>query len=247
VWQRRQFTLPWIGGDYVILTPKDMLTRDENWINKRDLVRSFDQLPIAIPDGQLRAQVSNYFERALIRRHDREPTQKERAAAAASTILQFPQLIDYYIRLKEQRGEQAESISSERVFDTERIFIHQLREFRALLLTQTRFYSLGHDTYEEAHARLAYLKDVIENKGGHRIFYNAGQPVIRRETDPQIMYRLVWFGSPSDVSTEVNCSGLHSSAAGLAIIANFGSRSVRLSGPLGSRCVILGSRYVRRT
>jgi hypothetical protein len=31
-----------------------------------------------------------------------------------------------------------------------------------------------------------------------------------------------------------NCSGLHSSAAGLAIIANFGSRSMRLSGRPGS-------------
>jgi hypothetical protein len=38
------------------------------------------------------------------------------------------------------------------------------------------------------------------------------------------------------------CSGLQSSAAGLAIIANFGSRSVRLSGPSGSGSVILGSR-----
>ena len=44
-----------------------------------------------------------------------------------------------------------------------------------------------------------------------------------------------------------SCSGLHSSATGLAIIANFGSRSVRLSGRSGSCSVILGSRYLRRT
>ena len=43
------------------------------------------------------------------------------------------------------------------------------------------------------------------------------------------------------------CSGLQSSVAGLAIIANFGSRSVRLSEATGSRSVIPGSRYVRRT
>jgi hypothetical protein len=50
---------------------------------------------------------------------------------------------------------------------------------------------------------VAFLKDVIENKGGHRIFYHEGLP-IEREKDLQILYRLVWFGSPSDVGTEAN-------------------------------------------
>ena len=44
-----------------------------------------------------------------------------------------------------------------------------------------------------------------------------------------------------------SCSGLHSSARGRAIIGDFGSRSVRLSGAAGARCVILGASYVRRT
>jgi hypothetical protein len=51
--------------------------------------------------------------------------------------------------------------------------------------------------------RLTYLKDAIENKGCHRLFYVAGQPV-KREVDLQIMYRLVWVGTPSDVTTEAN-------------------------------------------
>jgi hypothetical protein len=55
----------------------------------------------------------------------------------------------------------------------------------------------------QAHKRLAYLKDVIENKGGNRLFYNSGKPV-QREKDLQILYRLVWIGTPSDVSTEVD-------------------------------------------
>ena len=46
--------------------------------------------------------------------------------------------------------------------------------------------------------------------------------------------------------TTDNCSGVHSSAGGRAIIANFGSRYVRLSERLGSRCMILGASSVRR-
>jgi hypothetical protein len=48
-----------------------------------------------------------------------------------------------------------------------------------------------------------FLKDVIENKVGHRLFYVRGRP-IRREEDLQILYRLTWLGTPSDVSREVN-------------------------------------------
>jgi hypothetical protein len=47
------------------------------------------------------------------------------------------------------------------------------------------------------------LKDVIENKGGHRLFYHDGVAV-EREKDLQVLYRLVWFGTPSDVGAEVN-------------------------------------------
>jgi hypothetical protein len=203
VWESKQYTLPWIDGDYVILSPKDLLTRDENWINKTDLLRRFEDIPPAIPDAQLRALVSNYFGRMLPRHPRREPNQKEYAEAARRTILEFPQLIDYYICSKEQRGEDASSIASEKVKATEQFLIVQLKELRRLLESETQFYALLGNTYKEAHERVAFLKDVIENKGGYRLFYRAGEP-IQREVDLQIAYRLVWYGTRSDVSTEVN-------------------------------------------
>ena len=47
------------------------------------------------------------------------------------------------------------------------------------------------------------MKDIIENKGGHRFFYHDNEP-IRKESDVQLLYRLTWFGTPSDISREVN-------------------------------------------
>jgi hypothetical protein len=47
------------------------------------------------------------------------------------------------------------------------------------------------------------LKDVIENKDGYKIFYLKGKP-IERESDLQILYRLTWLATPSDVNREVN-------------------------------------------
>src|SRR5208283_5829276 len=92
-WRRAAYKLPVANGDFVILTPRDMLTRDENWINRGDLIRDFEQIPVAIPDAELRGQVFNYFQHVLPRPRDREPSQQERAAAVADTLLQFPLLI----------------------------------------------------------------------------------------------------------------------------------------------------------
>lgn len=209
-WMRAKYKLPWVNGDYVILTPKDILTRDENWINKGDLIHSFEDVPTAIPDVELRASVFNYFESQLRRKppekgkEPKEPTAQERAEAVVATMRQYPQIIDYYIKLKEQTGDDASDISSEKVMAIEFLFIEQLCALQTLLIQNTDYYKTGRTTYEEAHARLAYLKDAIENKGGHRFFYDDQGKPIEREKDLHVLYRLVWFGTPSDFGAEAN-------------------------------------------
>ena len=222
-WARKKYKLPFVNGDYIVLTPRDMLTRDENWINRPDLIEQFEEIPEAIPDQQLRAAVFGYFKDELWRRvkpapsakpdprrrrqrkpKEPKPTQKDRSAAALLTMQKFPQIIDYFIRLKEIRGDQAKDVSEERVFSIEYMFIEQLQQLQAVLTAQTDFYKIGRSTYEEAHARLAYLKDVIENKGGQRFFLDDKGVPIEREKDLHVLYRLVWFGTPSDISAEVN-------------------------------------------
>jgi len=203
-WEAFEYDLPWVEGDYVLLTPKDLLTKDDTWINKTDLVEDFERLPDAIPNQELRAQINNYFLRQLPRRRDdKEPTKQERRAAVVGTILQFPVLIDAFIRYKEDHGEQAENISNARVEFSENFYVWQLGALSSQLARETNFYQLRGDTYQEAHERIAYLKDIIEDKGGHKMFYVRGRP-IQREEDVHIMYRLCWYGTPSDVSREVN-------------------------------------------
>ncbi|MCA0031300.1 hypothetical protein [Mesorhizobium sp. B263B2A] len=220
-WSRGRYKLPWVNGDYVILTPRDVLTRDENWINRDDLVTGFEEIPEAIPDAQLRAAVFNYFELELRRRtkveeapdsrrgrrrprREKKPSQKERSAAVVATMQRFPQIIDYYIRLKEMRGDEAKDVSEEKVLAIEYLFIEQLQKLQSVLMAETDFYKIGKTTYDEAHARLAYLKDVIENKGGHRFFYDDKGEPFEREKDLHVLYRLVWFGTPSDAGAEAN-------------------------------------------
>ncbi len=205
-WERRKYVLPWLNGDHILLTPKDMLTRDDNWINRSDLIGKFEEIPTAITDATLRAAVSNYFYRALAARKkpNKHPSRGERDEAAAETIRQFPALIDYYIKFKEMRGDDAAQLSTERVLLTELQFSKRLREILHPLLSQTDFYKIAGGTYAEAHTRLAFLKHVIEDMGGWRIFYDDQGNAFGRERDLQILYRLVWFGTPSNVGAEAN-------------------------------------------
>ncbi|MCO5066116.1 MAG: hypothetical protein M9924_17115 [Rhizobiaceae bacterium] len=205
-WQRRNYRLPWYNGDYILLTPKDMLTRDDTWINRADMISGFEQIPEAIPDAQLRASVSNYFSLALSRRHKpkKPPTAKERHAAAAETIHRFPELIDYYIKLKEMNGDSAADISAEKVLLTEIFFSKRMQEIVQPQLEQTDFYQIAGGTYAEAHTRLAYLKHAIEDQGCWRIFYDKNSRPVERERDIQILFRLVWFGTRSDIGPEAN-------------------------------------------
>jgi hypothetical protein len=167
------------------------------------MIRDFESIPVAIPDAELRGQVFNYFERILAEKGERVLTQKDKDEAAIRTIMSFPELVDYFIKLKEASGDEATDISSEKVIETKQVFETQVKELQQRLAAHTLFYKTGKSTYDETHKRLAYLKDVIENKGGHRIFYRDGVAV-QRESDLQIMFRFVWFGSPSDVGTEAN-------------------------------------------
>lgn len=199
VWESKSFKLPWDGKDCVILTPKDMLTKDENWINRNGLIRSYDEIVTSVPNDQLRAQINNYFASKL----PEDFSKKEEEAARVDVIRAFPELIEYYIRYKEANGEEAEAYSDLKVAESERLYIEQLREFVEELVTNTRFYERTGTTHDEARSRVMFLKDVIENKGGHHLFYANGEP-IRREKDLQLLFRLTWFASLSDVSREVD-------------------------------------------
>ncbi len=198
-WESGNYELPWFWDDYVILTPKEILTRDDTWINKTDLVTQFAEIPEAIPNEQLRAEVNNYFRSQLTKGY----TQKDERAAAGNTILHFPQLIDYFIKAKEDKGDRAQSISSEKVRQSEQLYGRQFKELARQLAKLTNFYELQGDTYAEARQRIEYLKNVIENNDGYRLFYVKGKP-IEREEDVHILYRLTWFASQSDLNSEVN-------------------------------------------
>lgn len=197
-WKPGSFVLPVVNGDYVLLTPKEILTRDDAWINQGDMLDQFLSVCQGIPDAALRQQVNEHFYSQINKR----TTEKERKAAALNTIEKFHELLDVYIRWKEDHASEAHKQSGAKVRETEQQFVENIRDLLEHYLAGSEFYTYG-NSYDESLKRVHYLKHVIEDNGGHRIFYVDGKP-IQRETDLHIMYRLTWFNTELAVDTEVN-------------------------------------------
>jgi len=199
VWIDGQFDLPWFVDDYVLLTPEDLLTKDDIWINKEDLRKDFPTIRDAVENDSLRSQIEAYFIKALPEDH----TAKEEREAIEKTLRRFPQLIDHYIRDKENRGNEAIEQSREKVTEAELRFIENLGKLASLIAAASPFYTSPSKTLDETRRKITYLKEVIEDQDGYRLFYVNGQAV-KREKDLQILFKLVWEGSPSSADAEVN-------------------------------------------
>lgn len=212
-WMPKSFTLPFYRNDYVILTPKDLLTKDENWINSHDLRGNFLGICASIPNDQLRGDINRYYRSQLPapvligkgrKRRYKNPSQKDIAIAVNKTLHEYPVVLNYYIKGKEENKEKAKSTSQGKVQEVEIIFKNNVQQLIAQLHDDTEFYQIqAESSYDEAMKRIEFMKDVIENKDGYRLFYCKGEP-IKREADLQIIYRLTWFSSPFDVNREVN-------------------------------------------
>lgn len=203
-WMPKEYRLPFIFDDYVILTPIDILTKDENWINSSDLKGSFDRIVNSISNSQLRGEISNYFRKNLpIKEDNKKHTQKEKRIAIDKTIKEFPQVADQFVKLKEENKIGAVSYAKEKVDFVHDFFVEKV-SFLADKLSETSFYKIPHTTaFEEAMKRLLFFKDVIEKHDGYKFFYKDGLP-IKRESDLQLIYRLTWYASPYEVSREPN-------------------------------------------
>jgi len=198
-WMRREFLLPTKDNDFVLLTPKEILTKDDTWINKTDMVGNFQNIASSIPNDQLRAQINDYLPRVL----PDNPSKKEYMQGIIKAINKFPSYIDYYIKYKEDTGDEATQISHIKVKETEELFNQKVNQFVVRLANETDFYNTESNSYNATYQRVLFLKQVIENNDGYKIFYLKNKP-IKREQDLQLLFRLTFFATSYDVNSEVN-------------------------------------------
>lgn len=210
-WAARAYTLPWLEGtvgtdgrkrpaDFVILTPLNLLTKDETWINRSDMLERFDELPMALADDMQRGQINNYFQRQL----GVDPTKEEVLAARASTIAAFPELVDYYIALKEDEEEQASAVSIEKTRDTQALLRDQVQAAARDLQNKTNLFAVPWTSYDEARQAVDTFKYYVEHQDGYTVINRGNGQPFASEKEVQAFFGLLLQPSRFDVNREVN-------------------------------------------
>ncbi len=115
-WRSKIYTLPCFNDDYVLLTPKSILTRDDTFINRSDMIRNLGMIAPSIGDEALRFELNNYFKLVLSKKK-KEMSNTEKGHAALELIRRHPKLIDYYLKYKEDKEKEATSISMVLVYN----------------------------------------------------------------------------------------------------------------------------------
>jgi len=200
VWRDKEYYLPVYEDDYVLLSPRDMLTRDDTWISHRGLMRSFNRLPLTIGDAALRSRLSDLIESVCDSRRKISETAKRQAYQAF--LEAHPEIADWYIKDQEDHKEEALQTLTERINETETIFV---KETRAAVseLSDAGFYDKALSSVEEARQKIGFFKTYIEDQDGYRLFYDKKGKRLS-ETHMHLAFRLLWYGSDKDVNREVN-------------------------------------------
>jgi len=98
IWIPRTFILPYFyieDGDYILLTPLDILTKDDAFISHNDLTHQFRKITSALENSSLRDAINTYFRKRL----PRVPNAKSTEAAINATIQQYPVILDNVTQL----------------------------------------------------------------------------------------------------------------------------------------------------
>ena len=192
-WSSKTYKLPCYRGDFVLLTPMDLLTKDEIWINRQGMQGSFDHIVSSLPNEQIRSKVRQYLKSKLTP-NSKNPEIK-RVRAEAFTI--FPELVDQYIALRERQGAQATSTSKEKVELVRTVFVEQLRKLVENHLTPSKFFEPQEDIASTRAHRLAVLRKVFSEPAALDLLCLQRRPP-QSESELQMLMHMLWSARIGD-------------------------------------------------
>lgn len=214
----KEYMLPYFinnkGKDeYVLLTPADILREDEPSINRLDFYNSHGRIRASIDNNVLRAYVNNYIFEA-VRRYEEQQKRKKRPArersiskiekdAFAELTHEYPELYDYYIKLRESDTDDIRAKSSNEVNLQLQKFLVNTQELINSIIVNGYKIDESLSAREEAITRLKFFKHVIEDCDGYKNFYYSGQRISSGD-DIRRMFRLVWYDTTYKVDFDTN-------------------------------------------
>jgi len=205
LWEDSRFRLPFLETDnkkdFVLLVPQDILTREESWISKNDFLQNDARIFSTIDNEELRAKLNKYFYDNLLTKLDKDKklikdeSKKSKKTALIKTVQEYPEVLDYYIKLKEQESEIA--LGTHIAVPDEVNFYFDTEQIQSKLSSK----QFGEITsINDCVDRIKFFKQTLESNSGDLNIKDTRL----QEKQLQLMFKMTTFGSLFDYNSEVN-------------------------------------------
>ncbi len=205
LWEDRKFKLPFFvhnsKTEFVLLVPQDILTKEDTWISKNDFLHNSTDIFSTINNEELRTKLNKYFHDSLLTKLNkrkklvRDFSQKSRKVALTKTMQEYPEILDYYIKTKEDKSEEA---LTSHIAAPEKINFFSDTGKIQQVFAQEKFGKVT--SIDDCVSRINFFKGVLES--------NSNDLQIRdtrlQEKQLQLMFKMVTFGSLFDYNSQVN-------------------------------------------
>lgn len=215
IWVDRVAKLPFILNgkgikEYVLLTPKDILVKEEGWISKNDFLRNDTIILNRISNEELRDKINQYFKGLIPLKINKkgkkvpDNSQKNRKEALIETAKKYPIILEYYIKYKEDEGSPIVGRNIEDVSLIKDIFYSEARKIVFELKTSTDFYRYKPSSLEETIKKIKIFRYYLEDRNNCRIFWDGQNLKKVKEDDIGILLDLIFNESLFSVDNQVN-------------------------------------------
>lgn len=216
-----EYQLPYIINkkgekEYVLLTPFDILRKDDPAISKSNLKNLYSRVRYGISNEAHRAQLNNYISIAVkeYRRTQRKKKKKisdvalesveRKAFFQALKEKEFAWLYDYFIKIIEESGTEINEQAMQECVDQIERFYKTSEELKSLLLANSKNYkATSKNAREELLHKILFLKDTIENNEGYKLLYHK-DICITNEDNLERLFRFTLDGTPFDFNFDAN-------------------------------------------
>lgn len=195
VWLDKSYKLPYKDWKYFLLIPKDILTKDDTWMNKKDLTNKFlYELPQKIENEQLRFKVNQIIIDDL--------NKDEKIKKLKLLIKENPELIQDYIKYKETTWNDSKEFSYKWIISLSSLINKEkINKFSTIINDYSS--KDNFNSYEEAKSLILFFKDTIENKKVWEEFWFNWSDRID-EKSVQNLFKLTWRWSKFFITPENN-------------------------------------------
>lgn len=141
---------------------------------------------------------------------NKNPTQKEEEKTLKNAFIevaeQYPEIYDYYIKMKENSKDQIIGITDKEINEQILKFVRNVKFLISRIEENSNIFNNSSNSFEEAKKRIEWFKDVIENQDVYKVFYDerTGDQIIKYENDLQRMFKLAWMQSVFKINAESN-------------------------------------------